>query len=116
MAAGPTSVTVCGLMSGTSADGIDIAVVEITDPSDDRDGDEGLGSGGQPVPVAPGFRLLRFAEVPWATEDRRLILELQVSGDHPVGNKQSLCSWQRARQLLRHNCVAMQGYLVDMHT
>jgi 1,6-anhydro-N-acetylmuramate kinase len=62
MAEGSASVTVCGLMSGTSADGIDVAIVRITDPP----------HGGN-VPAA--FRLLRFAEVPWSAEDRKVCVE-----------------------------------------
>lgn len=61
-AADEAAVTVCGLMSGTSADGIDVAFVKITTPPDPT--------------AAPTLRLLRFAEVPWSAPDRELILGL----------------------------------------
>ena len=86
-ACGSPSVTVCGLMSGTSADGIDVAIVQITDPP----------HGGN-VPAA--FRLLRFAEVPWSAEDRKVCVE-QTTGAAPapalVSTTSKACPQEGAR-------------------
>jgi anhydro-N-acetylmuramic acid kinase len=56
-------VIVAGVMSGTSADGIDVALVRIAEP------DERRRSG-----RAPGIRLLGHASYPYSTSVRRMVL------------------------------------------
>eukprot|EP00037_Helgoeca_nana_P026242 m.295154 g.295154 ORF g.295154 m.295154 type:complete len:418 (-) comp27172_c1_seq1:25-1278(-) len=62
------AVMVCGLMSGTSADGIDVAFVRIRLAQTTAGEEDASGT--------PTLRLVRFAEVPWAEADRQLILGL----------------------------------------
>jgi anhydro-N-acetylmuramic acid kinase len=55
-------VIVAGVMSGTSADGIDVALVRMAEPSDQQ-------SGG-----APGIRVLAHASYPYSTSVRHMVL------------------------------------------
>ncbi|MFO7893287.1 MAG: anhydro-N-acetylmuramic acid kinase [Longimicrobiales bacterium] len=67
---------VVGLMSGTSLDGIDAAVIEVE--SSDRE--VGRRDAGDPGAAPPSWRLLAFETVPYSEEERAAIQDAMVEG------------------------------------
>jgi anhydro-N-acetylmuramic acid kinase len=71
------ALTVAGIMSGTSADGIDVALVRLTQPRDPQDG-------------LPHLRLLAHGAVPYPVAVRRRILHLMNAKDASVAEMSRL--------------------------
>ena len=114
-----SSVTVCGLMSGTSADGIDVAIVRIT--ATDPPGRDGADNASHNDAVPAAFRLLRFAEVPWSPEDRKVgdrcgqavsrSLQRDVSVLDPLGRSSVSLDSSLLLSLSSVTCSCMTAYL-----
>ena len=71
------AMTVAGIMSGTSADGIDVAFVKITGPRNSRD-------------LLPRLRLLAHVAVPYPAAVRKRILQMMNADAASVANMSRL--------------------------
>src|SRR6185437_14712706 len=74
----PKALTVAGIMSGTSADGIDVALVRITPPKKD------LSVG------VPSLKLLAHVAVPYPTVVRKRVLQAMNGKSEPVAELSQL--------------------------